>query len=103
MAYRRSYRAARPTPRTLVVKYSAPCACCGGAIGVGETATYYPPGTIAGRTTGAIAHVGGLEGTGQRCTVELRKRYAADAAVNAYAGDGLDERWEDAGRDVCGL
>jgi hypothetical protein len=99
MAYRRNYRAARPQPRSLSVKYAAPCACCGAMIGVGELATYYPPGTIAGRTTGPIAHIGGLDGTSARCTGEIRRAMA----VNAYAGDGLDERYEDQCRDVCGL
>ena len=28
---------------------------------------------------------------------------AADAAVNDFAGDGLDMRYEDQGRDVCGV
>ncbi len=106
MAYRRIYGApkprARPTPRTLVVKYAGACACCGATIAVGETATYYPAGSIAGRTQAAIAHLGGLDGNSARCTGEIRKTYEARAA-NDYAGDGLDERWEDQGRDICGL
>jgi hypothetical protein len=60
-------------------------------IGVGEYATYYPPGTIAGRTVGAIAHTGGLDGNSARCTAVLREQMA----VNDFAGDGLDARYED--------
>jgi hypothetical protein len=97
------------------VKYSGHCACCGAEIKAGETATYYPPGTIAGRTEGAIAHIGGLDGTSARCTAEIRKaqfpeyaaeiarREAGQRAVNDYAGDGLDARWEDDCAARCGL
>lgn len=98
MAYRRNFRSARPTPRGITVKYAAPCACCGAMIQAGTYATYYPPGTIASRTTGAIAHVGGLDGNSQTCTAQIR----ADMAVNDYAGDGLDARWEDQCADICG-
>jgi len=87
------------------------------AMQAGEMAEYYPIGTIANRTTAAIAHIGGLDGTGVRCTIEARKRdypeYHAQTvaqetarrerlAVNDYAGDGLDARWEDASADICG-
>ena len=99
MSYRRHYRAANPQPRNMTIKYAGKCACCGGEIKAGEWATYYPPGTIAGWTKGAIGHCGGLEGDGLRCTIELRKQHA----VNSYAGDGLDERYEDQCRDICGL
>jgi hypothetical protein len=91
MAYRRTYRQARPQVRSIVVKYAAPCACCGATIKAGEMATYYPPGTIASRTVGAIAHLGGLDGNSARCTAVLREQMA----VNDYAGDGLDVRYED--------
>jgi hypothetical protein len=101
MGYRRNgYRVARATPRTLVVKYAGDCACCGARIEAGEVATYYPVGTIAGRVTGAIAHVGGLDGNSARCTGVIRA--AMNAAVNDYAGDGLDARWEDQGGEICG-
>lgn len=102
MGYRRFHRAARPQPRVITVKYAGKCACCGASISAGSLATYYPPGTIAGRSDGAIAHVGGLEGDSGRCAVEIRKRNE-ERAVNDYAGDGLDARWEDSFRDTCGL
>ena len=70
---------------------------------------------IAGISEGRIAHIGGLEGNSARCTVEIRKRefpeYHAEVlrreveqrALNDCAGDGLDMRWENQGRDICGL
>ena len=104
MAYRRFHRSnARPQPRDMIVKYAGTCACCGAPIKAGELATYYPPGTIAGVTDGRIAHVGGLDGNGVRCSVELRKQFAERAAVNDYAGDGLDARAEDDMARACGL
>ena len=130
MAYRNFHRRARPTPRVITVKYAGKCACCGAEIKAGETATFYPAGTIASITEGKIGHIGGLEGTGARCTAELRKQAglppaprhcnhefrtctrgcgavcAAEVehrAVNDYAGDGLDERYEDDCARQCGL
>lgn len=97
-AYRRYCRAARPQVRSIVVKYAAPCACCGAMIKAGEMATYYPPGTIALRLAGAIAHIGGLDGNSARCTAVIREQMA----VNDYAGDGLDARYEDQCSDICG-
>jgi len=85
----------------MTVKYAGNCACCGAEIKAGEWATYYPPGTIGNVTEGRIAHCGGLDGTGVRCFIEQRKQM--DAAANDYAGDGLDSRYEDQCRDVCGL
>jgi hypothetical protein len=114
MAYRH-YRRARPEARTITVKYAGTCACCGAPIAAGQMATYYPPGLLGAGKAGAIAHVGGLDGNSARCTAEVRKRlfpeYAAEVerreaeqrAVNDYAGDGLDERYEDQCRDICGL
>lgn len=114
MAYRRFSR--RPAQvRNMVVKFAGLCACCGGEIAAGEYATYYPAGTLSGSNVGRIAHVGGIEGNGVMCTEVLRAKHhpeyhaevlarrAEQRGVNAYAGDGLDERWEDAGRDMCGL
>lgn len=106
MAYYRNrfHRPAKPKMRVIVVKYAGQCACCGAPIKAGETAAYYPAGTIAGVTEGRIAHVGGLDGNSARCTAEIRKvnfpEYAAEIArreaeqraVNDYAGDGLDAR-----------
>ena len=99
MAYPRKFnRNRRPEPRNISVKYAAKCLCCGGMIQAGDVATYYPPGTIAGRTTYGIAHIGGLDGNSARCTAVLREQMA----VNDYAGDGLDARYEDQCSDVCG-
>lgn len=103
MAYRRFYRSSKPSARDITVKYAAPCACCGSMIAAGAIATYYPAGTIAGITEGKIAHLGGLDGNSRKCADELRRKHTVDAGVNDYAGDGLDARWEDAGRDICGL
>lgn len=115
MTYHRiKYAASNRKPRDIVVKYPGKCGCCGAEIKAGEVATYYPPGTC-GNKEGRIGHVGGLEGASARCTEEIRKRdfpeYAVEVArreaeqraVNDYAGDGLDERWEDDCRDICGL
>jgi hypothetical protein len=98
MTYRKYYRHARPSPRVIEVKYAGKCVCCGAPIKAGETATYYPPGTIANVHEGKIAHVGGLDGTSARCSNEIKQR-----ATNDYAGDGLDARYEDQCRDACGL
>lgn len=103
MAYRRFTRNySKPTPRNLTVKYSAPCACCGAIIKAGSIATYYPAGTIASITEGKIAHMGGLEGNSAVCASNIKLRLV-DVATNDYAGDGLDARYEDQCRDVCGL
>jgi hypothetical protein len=122
MAYRRFHGAAKPTARVITVKYAGKRACCGAEIKAGEMATYYPPGTIASVTEGRIAHVGGLDGDSARCSAEIAKAregknmqfgdqwFSADQmrafesrAVNDYAGDGLDERYEDDGARACGL
>lgn len=97
----RYYRQSRPTPRNIQVKYAGQCACCGAQITVGAIATYYPIGTIAGVHVAKIAHVGGLDGTSQVCFNNLKAR--ADNSLNAYAGDGLDQRYEDDCKDRCGL
>ena len=103
MAYgRRGYRASKPQVRTILAKYAGSCACCGAAIKAGERVHFYPVGTIAGRTTSAIAHVGGLDGDSARCSAELRKNFEA-RAVNDYTGDGLDARYEDDCARQCGL
>lgn len=103
MAYYRNrfHRPTKPQMRVIVVKYAGQCACCGAPIKAGETAAYYPAGTIAGVTEGRIAHVGGLDGNSARCSAEIAKTYEA-RAVNDYAGDGLDARWEDDGAAICG-
>ena len=68
MRYRRY---SKPQARTITVKYAGPCACCGATIPAGSMADYYPVGTIAGRNTAAIAHVGGLDGNSATCTVNI--------------------------------
>jgi hypothetical protein len=100
--YRKHYRSSKPAARTIQVKFAAACICCGGQINRGETATFYPAGTIAGISEGKVGHLGGLDGTSLKCFNTLKSR-AVDAAANDYAGDGLDERYEDGCRDICGL
>lgn len=127
MAYRKYYRTNRkPTERTITVKYAGKCICCGGTIEAGEAATYWPAGSRY-PDRGVLEHVAGAWDEGERvslkCAAVLRakhqdgapgsfenpKPYTPEAfdrsfkAVNAYAGDGLDERYEDQCRDVCGL
>lgn len=98
----RGFNRPKPQMRRIVVKYAGPCACCGAEIKAGEAADYYAVGTIAGVTEGKIAHPGGLDGNSAKCAGELRKGFEA-AAVNDYAGDGLDARWEDDFAARCGL
>lgn len=98
MSYRR-YR--KPSVHTITVKYAGKCACCGGTIPVGAIADYYPVGTIAGVNVPQLAHLKAMEGNSVACSSELKKR--ADTSLNAYAGDGLDARYEDECRDKCGL
>ena len=83
-------------PRTIQVRYAGPCACCGARIEVGTLADYYPAGN--GKPA-QIAHMGGLNGNSPQCYSVLR----ADHQTNDYAGDGLDARYEDQCRDMCGL
>ncbi len=99
MAYRRYHHAAKATPRDMTVRFAGKCACCGAEIKAGEWATYYPAGTAGDKA--CIAHCGGLDGTSQRCTVELRKQFA-ERAVNDYAGNGVDSRYEDDCAEICG-
>lgn len=84
------YRTRSTAPRTIVVKYAGPCACCGAPISVGQMADYYPDRK-------QIGHIGALDGNSARCSAVL-----ADKNANAYAGDGLDARMEDMGAEVCG-
>ena len=74
MTYRRyGYRTARPAPRVITAKFASSGACCGAAIKAGDMVEYFPVGTIAGRDTAAVAHIGGLDGNSVRCTAELEK------------------------------
>lgn len=92
-------RYSKPVPRNITVRYAGKCACCGATIEAGTWATYYPAGTMAGVHVGQIAHTGGLDGNSATCAAKLR----ADVSLNDYAGDGLDQRYEDDCRDRCGL
>jgi hypothetical protein len=103
--YRRHIRQSKPTARDITVKYSGPCAACGGTIKAGSIATYYPIGTPTATALGGacIAHIGGLDGNSQRCADVLRAKYIEDQNTNDYAGDGLDARYEDDCASRCGL
>lgn len=103
MSYRRFNRYSKPTPRNITAKYAGKCICCGAEIQSGEMVTYYPAGTIAGITEGKIGHIGGLDGNSAKCSNVTRAQMIADKNLNDYAGDGLDQRWEDDCRDRCGL
>lgn len=96
----RGYR--KPQVRSITVKYAGACACCGGMINAGQIADYYPVGTIAGVNKPMIAHLKAMDGNSQACSAEL-KRKEEDKGLNSYAGDGLDSRYEDNCKDVCGL
>jgi len=87
----------KPQVRTITVKYAGECACCGATIKAGEIADYYPVGTIASRHSGAIAHVGGLEGNSARCTSELRQR------EHVVPGEDAADRWNETHGDRCML
>jgi hypothetical protein len=89
------YRNRKPQVRTITVKYAGTCACCGAEIKAGEIADYYPVGTIASRTTGAIAHMGGLDGNSARCAGEIAKRRDPGFV-------DLDRMYEDQCADICG-
>jgi hypothetical protein len=91
----RNQRYSRPTVRTITVKYAGPCTCCGATINAGELADYYPVGTIASRTTPAIAHMGGLDGNSSRCSGEIKRR-------NESGFVDIDRQFEDNCADICG-
>jgi hypothetical protein len=94
MRYRR-YNS-KPQVRTITVKYAGPCACCGATIQAGSMADYYPVGTIAGRATAAIAHIGGLDGNSSTCTANIRARQQDPGFVD------LDRMYEDQCAEICG-
>ena len=104
MAYRKFYRnyPSKPTVRTITVKYAGKCACCGGMIAAGSIADFYPVGTIAGVQVSRIAHLKAMDGNSVACSLELKKRNE-DKSLNAYAGDGLDARYEDDCAARCGF
>lgn len=102
MTYRRYSRASKPKVHTITVKYAGKCMCCGGQIEAGQIADYFPVGTIAGVHEAKLAHLKAVDGNSVACSLELKKR-DADKSLNAYAGDGLDERYEDDCKDKCGL
>jgi hypothetical protein len=86
------YRNRKPQVRTITVKYAGQCACCGADIPAGAIADYYPAGTIAGRTTGAIAHMGGLDGNSARCAAEIGRR--RDPGY-VDPGELAEDRWNE--------
>ena len=90
--YRKYRTNRRPEPRGLIVKYAAPCICCGETIKAGEYATYYPVGTIASQAEGKIGHVGGLEGNSAKCAANIaqqRNDYCPDP------GELTADRWNE--------
>jgi hypothetical protein len=96
MTYRRNYRNAKPTPRNMQAKFGGLCICCRAEIKAGEWCTYYPAGIL--KSGAAIGHIGGLEGTGQRCFVEqVKQREQRDAGFV-----DLDRAYEDQCADICG-
>lgn len=95
MSYR-NYRRSKPQKRTIIVKYASPCACCGATIKAGEMADYYPVGYL-GATTAKIRHCDNIAGDSPKCATEIERRM-----VNDYAGNGLDQRYEDQCADICG-
>lgn len=98
--YRRYQSNRKPEARNMAAKYAGKCACCGGDIKAGEWVTYYPPGMMGPNTKGVIGHVGGLEGNGQRCFGELRRRAAdrdmpADRDCYPDPGELAEDRWNE--------
>ena len=71
--------ALRASPRVITVRYAGKCMNCGDTVAAGSQANYFP-------AQRKLAHM--------RCF---------DRAINDYAGDGLDARYEDQCRDICGL
>jgi len=97
------YRKQNNEPRNMIARYAGQCACCGAEIKAGEYVTYYPPGTMKGQAKGAIGHVGGLEGNGQRCYAELRKQlvdkeFQPDRDCYPDPGELAEDRWNEAHR-----
>jgi hypothetical protein len=105
MAYRRQFRHTRPTARTITVKYDGKCTNCGCTIKAGERAEYSPPGTH-GNAEGQIRHMPNVWDGGElvpNCHMSAEARALRDQrAVNDYAGDGLDARYEDDCAAICG-
>jgi hypothetical protein len=101
MPYYRNSRYSKPQVRSITVKYAGNCACCGGLIQPGNIADYFPVGTIAGVHKPMIAHLKAMEGNSVACSAELKRKQ--DKSLNDYAGDGLDSRYEDNCKDICGL
>jgi hypothetical protein len=104
MTYRKFHRHAnnrRPESRTIVVKYAGKCAGCGAEIKAGESAVYQPAYGRAGCDDSACC--GHLGRKASVCRLDAFRELRAQAAVNDYAGDGLDERWEDDCARRCGL
>jgi hypothetical protein len=94
MRYRRY---SKPQVRTITVKYTGKCTCCGAEIPAGSIADYYPVGTIAGQAKGQIAHMGGLDGNSATCAANIRKGNDRDPGFV-----DLDRMYEDQCADICG-
>lgn len=92
MAYGTMHRYRKPEVRNIMVKFAGTCLCCGAVIKAGEVASFYPVGTIASRTTSAIAHVGGLDGNSPRCTAVRRAEMYPDP------GELAADRWNEQNR-----
>jgi hypothetical protein len=61
-------------------------------------ADYYPVGTIAGRNTAAIAHMGGLDGNSARCAANIAAR--REERDPGYVD--IDRMYEDQCAEICG-
>jgi len=86
MRYHRHNRSTEP--RTITVKFSGKCACCGAVIPTGATATYYPDRK-------AIAHMGGLEGNSGTCTANIREQNYGPRDPGEDAADRWNETYGD--------
>ena len=95
MRYRRY---SKPQVRTITVRYAGACACCGATIPAGSIADYYPVGTVAGRNTAAIAHMGGLDGNSARCAANIAAR--REDRDPGYVD--IDRMYEDQCTEICG-
>jgi len=73
-----------------------------GAIKAGELCQYFPANMIGNRE-GRIAHYAGAWDEGSKVSLRCYQVRKEQQAVNDFAGDGLDSRWEDQCADICGL
>lgn len=81
--YGRTYQS-----REILARYPGKCACCGGAIAVGELVTFYP-----GR---GVGHLLSLEGNSAKCAAVLREtRFLKSerAGYDVDPGELAADRW----------